>query len=197
MGAERLAADDVVRSYKRLASVERAFRSLKTVDLHIRPIHHHKADRVRAHVLLCMLSYYVEWHMRRALAPILFDDHDVPSAQASRSSAVAPAQRSQSALDKAATKRTDDGGPVHSFTTLLQDLATIAKNRVQPLADPNATFDIVTRPTPNQQRALDLLAVRCSQKLAPDFPRLRGKSGAYARCIAELRLSRRALARTG
>jgi len=163
VGVERLDADSVVQSYKRLANVERAFRSLKTVDLHIRPIHHRKADRVRAHVLLCMLSYFVEWHMRRALAPILFDDDDKPAAEASRACAVAEAQRSASAHAKAATKRTDDDGPVHSFTTLLQDLATIVKNTVQPLADPTTTFDIVTRPTPNQKRALDLLAVRCSQ----------------------------------
>jgi transposase len=162
VGPERLAAEQVVHSYKRLANVERAFRSLKTVDLHIRPIHHHKADRVRAHVLLCMLSFYVEWHMRRALAPMLFDDHDKPAAQTLRHSVVAPAQRSEPALAKASTKRTADGGPVHSFTTLLQDLATIAKNRVQPIADAPA-FDLVTRPTPNQKRAFDLLDVSCSQ----------------------------------
>lgn len=159
VGAERLATAEVVRSYKRLAHVERAFRSLKTVDLHIRPIHHHKAERVRAHVLLCMLSYYVEWHMRRALAPILFDDEDKPAGEALRRSVVAPAKRSPRAEAKAATKRTADGGPVHSFTTLLRDLATVAKNRVQPHADGAPSFDIITRPTPTQQRALDLLNV--------------------------------------
>lgn len=163
VGPERLASDDVVRSYKRLAHVERAFRSLKTVDLHIRPIHHRKADRVRAHVLLCMLSYYVEWHMRRALAPVLFDDNEKPAGDALRMSAVAPAQRSPDAQAKAATKRTSDGKPVHSFTSLLRDLATIVKNRVQPTADSAKAFDIITRPTPNQAHAFELLGVRCSQ----------------------------------
>ncbi len=163
IGAERLAPEEVVRSYKRLAHVERAFRSLKTVDLHVRPIHHRKTERVRAHVLLCMLSYYVEWHMRRALAPLLFDDDDKPAGEALRDSIVAPAQRSPRAEAKAATKRTADGGPVHSFTTLLRDLATIAKNRVQPRSDGATSFDVITRPTPNQQRALDLLRVTCTQ----------------------------------
>jgi transposase len=161
---QRLATDEVVRSYKRLAHVERAFRSLKTVDLHIRPIHHHKADRVRAHVLLCMLSYYVEWHMRHALAPILFDDDSRAAGEALRSSVVAPAQRSPRAHTKAATKRSpDDGSPVHSFATLLRDLGTIVKNRVQPRGDASTAFDIVTRPTPNQRRAFELLGVPCSQ----------------------------------
>jgi transposase len=157
---ERMAPEDVVRSYKSLANVERAFRCLKTVDLHIRPIHHHKAERVRAHVLLCMLSYYVEWHMRRALAPILFEDHDKPAGEERRTSVVAPARRSPSADAKAATKRTTSDGPVHGFTTLLRDLATIAKNCVQPSADGAASFDLITRPTTNQKRALDLLNVR-------------------------------------
>ena len=160
VSAERFAAEDVVRSYKRLAAVERAFRSLKTMDLHIRPIHHHKADRVRAHVLLCMLSYYVEWHMRRALAPLLFDDEDKPAGDALRASVVAPAQRSPSAQDKASTKRTAQGGPAHSFATLIQDLATLVKNRVQPRADGTDPFDIITKPTPGQRQALDLLHVR-------------------------------------
>ena len=156
---ERLPTEDVVRSYNSLANVERAFRSLKTVDLHIRPIHHHKAERVRAHVLLCMLSYYVEWHMRRALTPIIFDDDDKPAGEALRLSVVAPPRRSPRAEAKAATKRTSDGGPVHGFTTLLRDLATVVKNRVQPRADGSTPFDVITRPTPNQKRALDLLNV--------------------------------------
>ncbi len=149
-----------MRSYKRLAAVERAFRSLKTMDLHIRPIHHRKADRVRAHVLLCMLSYYVEWHMRRALAPLLFDDEDKSAGEALRASVVAPAQRSPTAEAKALTKRTAQGGPVHSFATMIRDLATIVKNRVQPRAEGTDPFDIVTRPTPSQKQALDLLNVR-------------------------------------
>ena len=160
VSAEQLPPEQVVQSYKRLATVERAFRSLKTVDLHIRPIHHYKAERVRAHVLLCMLSYYVEWHMRRALAPLLFDDDDKPAGEARRASVVAPAQRSLRAEAKAATKRTADGGPVHSFTTLLRDLATVVQNRVQPRAAGAEPFDVITRPTQNQKLALDLLHVR-------------------------------------
>jgi len=156
---QRMSTDDVVRSYKSLAVVERAFRCLKTVDLHIRPIHHYKPERVRAHVFLCMLAYYVEWHMRRSLAPIIFEDDDKPAGQARRSSVVAPAQRSERAEAKASTKRTDDDAPVHSFATLLRDLATVAKNRVQPKAAGATPFDMITRPTPHQQRAFDLLGV--------------------------------------
>ena len=118
---------------------------------------------MRAHVLLCMLAYYVEWHMRRALAPILFDEDDPPAAEALRVSVVAPAQRSPRARAKAASKRTPDGEPVHSFASLLRSLATIAKNRVQPRADNATAFDVVTTPTPHQKHALDLLNVRCSQ----------------------------------
>jgi transposase len=129
---EVLSSQQVVASYKSLSGVERAFRSLKTVDLQVRPIHHRLPDRVRAHILLCMLAYYVEWHMRQLLAPILFDDDDKAQAQAARASIVAPAQRSASAKLKALTKQTGDGLKVHSFQTLLGDLATIVKNRIQP-----------------------------------------------------------------
>lgn len=162
VGAERLSPEDVVLSYERLAHVERAFRSMKTLDLHIRPIHHRKADRVRAHVLLCMLAYYIEWHMRRALAPSLFDDDDKPAGEALRSSVVAPAKRSARAAAKAATKRTSEGAPVHSFTSLLCDLATSVKNRVQPRADNAMAFDVVTLPTAPSTTRLDLLRVRYS-----------------------------------
>ncbi|MGH7630961.1 MAG: IS1634 family transposase, partial [Gemmatimonadales bacterium] len=124
VAADRLPMAEAVRSYKRLAAIERAFRSLKTVDLKVRPIHHRKADRVRAHVFLCMLAYYVEWHMRRALAPLLFDDDDQAAAEAERRSVVAPAQRSPRAKAKALTKRTDEGEPVHSFQSLLRHLRT-------------------------------------------------------------------------
>ena len=157
--AETLSPEDTVLSYKRLAQVERAFRSLKTIDLKLRPIHHHLATRVRAHVLICMLAYYVEWHMRRALAPILFDDDDKATAARRRKSAVAKAQRSEKAERKARTKLTTDGFPVHSFQTLLRDLATLAKNRVQPKDGSAKPFEIITTPTPLQQRALDLLGV--------------------------------------
>jgi transposase len=157
--ADALSGEQVVASYKSLSGVERAFRSLKTVDLNVRPIHHRLPDRVRAHILLCMLAYYVEWHMRHLLAPLLFDDHDKAQARAARASVVAPAQRSSVALRKAAAKKTDDGFPVHSFQTLLRDLATIASNRIQPIDEKLPAFDMLTIPTAFQQRALDLLGV--------------------------------------
>jgi len=157
--AEVLNADRTVRAYKGLAVAERAFRSLKTVDLKVRPIYHRLADRVRAHVLLCMLAYYVEWHMRQALAPILFDDDDKAAGEARRASVVAKAERSERAEEKAATKQTADGQPVHSFRTLLADLATLAKNRVRFQGSDAATITVYTQPTPAQKRALDLLQV--------------------------------------
>ena len=156
---EALSSEQVVASYKSLSNVERAFRSLKSVDLHVRPIHHRLADRVRAHILLCMLAYYVEWHMRQRLAPILFDEDDKPQAQAARKSMVAPAQRSPSAQLKALTKHTREGSKVHSFQTLLRDLATIVKNKIQPTDKSIAAFDLLTQPTAIQQRAFDLLGV--------------------------------------
>jgi transposase len=156
---EALSSEQVVASYKSLSGVERAFRSLKTVDLHVRPIHHRLPDRVRAHILLCMLAYYVEWHMRQRLLPILFDDDEKLPAQAARKSVVAPAQRSASAKLKALTKHISEGAPVHSFQTLLGDLATIAKNRIQPTDKSIAAFHMLTQPTAIQQRAFDLLGV--------------------------------------
>jgi transposase len=156
---QALSSQEVVASYKSLSGVERAFRSLKTVDLQVRPIHHRLPDRVRAHILLCVLAYYVEWHMRQLLAPILFDDDDKPQARAARISIVAPAQRSATAEVKALTKQTADGIKVHSFQTLLGDLATIVKNRIQPVDKSIAAFDMLTQPTAIQQRAFDLLHV--------------------------------------
>ena len=155
-----LSAEQTVGAYKGLAVVERAFRSYKTVDLKVRPIYHYLADRVRAHVFLCMLAYYVEWHMRQKLAPMLFDDEDKALVHKQRASIVAPAQPSPKARRKVRTKRTDDGYPVHSFHTLLADLATIVKNRIQPTLPGVEAFDQITRPSPLQQRALDLLGVR-------------------------------------
>jgi hypothetical protein len=157
--AAALAAEQAVRTYKRLAEVERAFRSFKSVDLKVRPIHHRLEERVRAHLLLCMLASYVEWHMRQALAPILFDDDDPAAAEAARPSVVAPAQRSPRAQRKALTKLTADGTPLHSFHTLLSDLATVAKNRILPNTQDAVPFDLITTPTPLQQRAFDLLGV--------------------------------------
>jgi transposase len=157
---DQLGTEEAVRAYKDLAVVERAFRSYKTVDLKVRPIYHHLAERVRAHVFLCMLAYYVEWHMRKVLAPLLFEDDDKESAEALRPSIVAPAQPSEKAQRKAYTKRTEAGLPVHSFQTLLADLATLVKNRIQPKLPGVEAFDQITQPTPLQQQALDLLGVR-------------------------------------
>ncbi len=157
--ASELSAEDAVRSYKRLSVVERAFRSCKTVDLHIRPIYHQLPERVRAHVFLCMLAYYVEWHMRQKLAPMLFEDDDPEAGEALRPSIVAPAQRSPSAQRKVHSLRTADGLPTHSFATLLKDLATLTRNRVQPKILSSPPFDTLARPTQLQQKALSLLAV--------------------------------------
>jgi Transposase DDE domain len=156
--ADDLTADDTVRAYKSLARVERAFRSLKTVDLDIRPIYHYVSPRVRAHVFLCMLAYYLEWHMRQALAPMLFDDHDRAAGEALRSSPVAKAQPSPAAERKARKKHTDDGQPVHSFRTLLADLATLTRNIVRFGNAPEMV--LLARPTEIQQRVFDLLGVR-------------------------------------
>jgi transposase len=156
--ASTLERDEVVLRYKDLAGVERFFRTLNS-ELDVRPIRHRLADRVRAHMFLRMLSYYISWHMKQALAPILFADNDKPAAAAKRSDPVAPAQRSDEALSKAARKRTpDDNYPVHSFTSLLTDLATICANTIQPTDDLSA-FTKITNPTPLQHRALDLLGV--------------------------------------
>ena len=158
--ATELDAEHTVRAYKGLSVVERAFRSLKTVDLKVRPIYHYAGARVRAHVFLCMLAYYVEWHMRQRLKPLLFDDEEPDVAEAARPSVVAPAEVSPSAQDKARRKRTASGERVHSFRTLLDDLATVANNRVvAPLADAKP-FDLITRPTALQRKAFKLLGVR-------------------------------------
>ena len=156
--SEQFDATQTVRAYKDLAKVERAFRSLKTVDLKVRPIHHRRADRVRAHVLLCMLAYYVEWHMRQALKPLLFDDHDPAAAEQQRASVVQKAKRSPAARAKAARKRTADDLPVHSFRTLLADLGTLTANTMR-VVDGDATFTMLTKPTPGQQRSVELLGV--------------------------------------
>jgi hypothetical protein len=154
-----LAADRVVGAYKGLARVERAFRSLKTVDLHIRPIHHWLAPRVRAHVFLCMLACHVEWHMRERLKPMLFDDEDPAAAAAERASIVAPAQPSPAALRKRASKLTADGGPVHSLQTLLRDLATCTLNEITTTLNDAYSFTLVATPTPVQTQAFRLLDV--------------------------------------
>jgi transposase len=158
-----LGRDDVVLRYKDLADVERFFRTLNS-ELDVRPIRHRLAERVRAHMFLRMLSYYISWHMKQALAPILFHDNDKPAAAAKRADPVAPAQRSDEALAKAVRKRTEDDTPVHSFTSLLTDLATICANHIQPTHDLPA-FTKTTTPTPLQRRALELLGVSHRHRL--------------------------------
>ncbi|MFL6202441.1 MAG: IS1634 family transposase [Thermoanaerobaculia bacterium] len=157
LGPERLNTDDTVRSYKLLSNVERAFRSLKTVDLHVRPIFHHLEARVRAHIFLCTLAYYVQWHMLEAWRELLFSDED-QQAKLTRDP-VAPAKRSPSALLKASTHTLDDGTEAHSFRTLLKELSTIVSNvcRRKQSPDNEATFTMVTTANAKQQRALDLL----------------------------------------
>jgi transposase len=154
--ASRASDEQTVRSYKKLANVERAFRSLKTIDLHVRPIHHHLARRVRAHIFLCMLAHYVEWHMREAWRPVLFSDED-QDAKETRDP-VAPAVRSARALRKVHTRTLDDGTPAHSFATLLADLGTITRSTCRRRdATHEDTFELLTTPTEKQQHAFALL----------------------------------------
>ena len=157
VSTETMDTDQTVRSYKLLSNVEHAFRCLKSVDLMVRPIRHRLEDRVRAHILLCMLAYYVEWHMTEAWRPLLFADEDQES-KASRDP-VAPAERSDSALQKVHTKQLDDNSVVHSFRTLLDDLARIVSNicRCPGLGPEAPTFTKTTTPNAQQQRALNLL----------------------------------------
>lgn len=156
--ASRMDADDAVRTYKSLSRVERGFRTMKSVDLQVRPIYHRKVDRVRAHFLLCMLAWYVRWHMEAAWRELLFHDEDQEAKEGR--DPVAPAERSDEALDKIHSKRRADGGPVHSFRTLLKDLATVVRNRCRRpgAGDDEPTFDLNTRPSEDQQKAYDLIA---------------------------------------
>ena len=154
---EAMVATEAVRAYKGLSRAERAFRSLKTIDLKVRPIFHWVSDRVKSHVLLCMLAYYVEWHIRAALAPMLFEDHDRAGAEALRESVVAPAQRSLITLRKIRGS-TSDGLPVHSFQSLMADLGTLTVNRIH-VKNTGATFELYATPTPVQNRAFDLLGI--------------------------------------
>jgi transposase len=155
LAATRMDAADCVRHYKGLANVERAFRSLKTVDLKVRPIHHRLADRVRAHILLCMLAYYVEWHMREAWRELMFADVD-QQAKAKRDP-VARAERSPAALAKVATHTLDDGTPAHSFSTLIAELSTIVRNTCRTPGDDGPTFSITTTANAKQRRAFELI----------------------------------------
>jgi transposase len=154
---KQMTSAEAVRSYKALAEVERAFRSMKTLDLHIRPIHHHLERRVRAHIFLCMLAYYVEWHMREAWRPMLFAEEDLERKK--YRDPIAAVERSEAALEKVATRTLKDGSPVHSFRTLLAELSTIVRNTCQARVGKNSdsTFQMTTTPNPAQLRALQLL----------------------------------------
>lgn len=159
LSQETISAEQTVVRYKDLSQVEWAFRSLKSVDLKVRPIYHWKDDRIRAHVFLCMLAYYVEWHLRGALAELLFDDHEREAAEATRASVVTPAPRSEAAKRKEQQRRTADGFPVQSFQCLLKDLATLCKNRARWDSSPEVEFDRVTLPTDLQRRVFELLGL--------------------------------------
>jgi transposase len=159
VAAETLSAERTVSAYKGLSQVERAFRSLKSVDLKVRPIYHWKDDRIKAHVFLCMLAYYVEWHLRGALAELLFDDHERAAAEATRKSIVSPAPRSEAAQRKDHERRTSAGMAVQSFQCLLKDLATLCKNRVRWESTPQLEFDRLTLPTALQRRVFELLGL--------------------------------------
>jgi transposase len=163
--ATQLDAGDAVAAYKSLAHVERAFRSIKTIDLHVRPVFHYNTERVRAHIFLCMLAYYVEWQMRKRLKPMLFDDEHLDAASASRASPVLKAVRSEHAKAKDATRCADDGLPLHSFRTLLQDLGTLTYNVTSTSLNPQAKIIQTTRPTPLQSKAFELLGLNpaCTQ----------------------------------
>jgi len=158
VSAEVLDSEDVVRAYKRLSQVERAFRISKDFSLEVEPIYHRLEDRVRAHIFLCMLALYVRIHMERALAPLLFTDHDPVGAEAKRTSIVAPATRSDAAKAKKRLKTTEDGLPVQSFRSLLKHLATLTKNTIR-MQDSHITFEQYARATPLHQKAFDLLGV--------------------------------------
>jgi transposase len=157
LSAEQMDSNNVVTTYKSLAKVERAFRSLKSIDLHVRPIRHWNDDRIRAHVFVCMLAYYVEWHMRAKLRELIFDDADIAGAQAKRKSVVAKARRSDSAKKKDATRRTPDDLPVQSFQDLLKDLATLTRNSIR-FESSETVFNQLTESTNLQRRALELLS---------------------------------------
>jgi hypothetical protein len=157
--AARLDAADTVRGYKALALAERTFRSFKMIDLHVRPIHHHLEDRVRAHIFLCMLAYYVQWHMQEVLRPMTYADEEILEDRRTRDP-VAPARRSGSANRKASRKRLDDGSRVLAFRGIIDDLATIVRNTARcPTAGvKEPCFTVDTSPSPRQRRVLGLLA---------------------------------------
>ena len=154
-----MSSEQAVLNYKRLAEVERGFRTLKGVGLHVRPIRHRLENRVRAHIFLSMLAYYVQWHMRQAWQSLLFTD-EATAEEKQKRDPVAPAKRSQAALDKVHSRQLADGTPTMSFTRLLAHMTTIVRNTVRPVAAKlgAATFMLTTRPNAKQQQALDLIA---------------------------------------
>jgi transposase len=163
---QALPTPDAVRAYKSLADVEQAFRCLKSVDLHIRPIHHRTEDHVRAHVFLAVLAYYVDWHMRRALAPVLFEDEDLQATRRQRDPVV-KAKPSPGVQHKKRTKATTEGWPVHNFASLLADLATRCRNTCRTGQGKNTMhFEQLTEPTPFQRHTFELLGLKpkaCAQ----------------------------------
>ena len=159
VSADVMSETEAVSAYKDLSRVERAFRTLKSVDLAIRPVHHWLSPRVRAHVFLCMMAYYVEWHLRDALKPLLFQDHDRPGAEPGRSSPVAPASTSPAADRKRGRRRNDQNLPISSFTDLMAHLATQTLNTAALPKAPNATFTTLANPTPLQAAAFDLIGI--------------------------------------
>jgi transposase len=163
LAEDTLGDADTVRSYKSLSLVERGFRCIKTVDLHIRPVYHWLEDRVRAHVFLCILAYYLEWHMRQKLAPMLFHDTNREEAETQRRSVVVQTQRSKAAVNKQTTGLTENGLPERSFHSLLADLATLARNTITTAITPHYPLTVLIRPTPVRQKAFDLLGIKCAQ----------------------------------
>ena len=166
LGPGDISGHEAVYAYKSLSLVEQAFRACKSTRLHIRPIHVYTETHVRGHVFLVMLAWYIEWHMRRSLAPILFEDSDPEGARLKRSSPVEPSKVSDEALEKASTKTTADGLPVHSMTTLLSDLATCTLNEVTVPAHPDQPFTMISHPTELQARAFELLGIKPSKYVA-------------------------------
>lgn len=163
VSATALSSVQTVSAYKDLSQVERAFRSLKMIDLQVRPIYHWKDARIKSHVFLCMLAYYVQWHLRTALRPLLFDDEERAAAEAMRESIVSKAPRSETAHAKEQTRRTSDGLPVQSFQSLLKDLGTLCKNRVRWASNEMVEFERLTLPTPLHARVFELLQLPLSQ----------------------------------
>ena len=154
---QKLSAEDTVRSYKNLARVEQVFRTFKSIDLRVRPIYHHYAERVRAHIFLCLLAYYVEWHMRQARAPLLFDDEELSQDRKERDP-IKPAVSSKSAMKKKSTKTNTEGLPVHSFRSLVMELGTRSRNRCRQKSAPESPVIFQdTEPTPLQIRAMELI----------------------------------------